>query len=166
MVGGMALHPTNYHRPRPPIIFFMVGHTSKIAIDAMCDFKNEWDIASLTGEGIIGIDPRIRPSDSPATSGPGIETLVVGEHPPQLHLEVGRWPGNDIAELAPGSGAPEASATTPLNLLNYPRKRCCCRIGREGFVVGKMAVCSLNISSVWTDSEFGNSIESGVTPLT
>ena len=32
-------------------------------------------------------------------------------------------------------------------------------------MVGKTAVCSLNTSSVWTDSEFGNSIQSGVTPL-
>ena len=44
--------------------------------------------------------------------------------------------------------------------LDLTRFGCCCRIGREGSVVGKTAVCSLNTSSVWTDSEFGNSIVS------
>ena len=39
--------------------------------------------------------------------------------------------------------------------LELPRFGCCCRIGREGSVVGKTAVCSLSTSSVWTDSEFG-----------
>ena len=43
-------------------------------------------------------------------------------------------------------------------IVELPRFGCCCRIGREVSVVGKMAVCSLNTSSVWTDSEFGNSI--------
>ena len=42
--------------------------------------------------------------------------------------------------------------------MDLTRFGCCCRIGREGSEVGKTAVCSLNTSSVWTDSEFGNSI--------
>ena len=31
-------------------------------------------------------------------------------------------------------------------------------------MVEKTAICSLSTSSVWTDSEFGNSIQSGATP--
>ena len=42
--------------------------------------------------------------------------------------------------------------------VDLTRFRCCCRIGREGSVVEKTSVCSLNTSSVWTDSEFGNNI--------
>lgn len=49
-------------------------------------------------------------------------------------------------------------------LIRYPPKRCCCRIGREGSLVGKTAICSLNTSSVWTDLEFGNSIRNGSSP--
>ena len=32
-------------------------------------------------------------------------------------------------------------------------------------MVGKTAICSLDTSSVWTDLEFGNSIQNGITPL-
>ena len=35
--------------------------------------------------------------------------------------------------------------------LDLTRFGCCCRIGREGSVLGKTAVCSLNTSSVWTE---------------
>ncbi len=55
-------------------------------------------LSLLPGEGIIGIDPRIGSSDSPAATGPGVKALVVGEHPAQLHLEVGGRPGDEVAE--------------------------------------------------------------------
>ena len=55
-------------------------------------------ISLLPGEGIIGIDPRVGPSNSPAAPGPGVKALVVGEHPAQLHLQVGGRPGDEVAE--------------------------------------------------------------------